>query len=96
MFIGVMVRDSLAESFYHPGKPHLPICILISIPATKVKSGLKVEIEDNGTGMDEKTLGQAFEPLFTTKIQGSTGLGLAIVKKIIEEHDGTVYYRKQP
>ena len=40
-------------------------------------------------GMDDKTAGRAFEPLFTTSARG-TGLGLAIVRKIVEEHGGHV------
>jgi len=56
-----------------------------------------VEIEDNGCGMDEKTLKQIFDPFFTTKrAKGGTGLGLAIAYKIIEEHDGTVSVTSRP
>lgn len=52
-------------------------------------------IEDNGVGMDEATLRQAFEPLFTTRARG-TGLGLAIVRKIVEEHGGAVSLESRP
>ncbi len=51
--------------------------------------GLVVVIQDNGPGMDQTTLGHAFEPLFTTRARG-TGMGLAIVKKIVEEHGGAI------
>jgi len=50
-----------------------------------------VEVEDNGKGMDSKTLNQIFDPFFTTKrAKGGTGLGLSIVYKIIEEHGGSI------
>jgi len=50
---------------------------------------VRLKISDNGPGMDEKTLNQAFEPLFTTRARG-TGLGLAIAGKIIHEHGGEI------
>ena len=50
----------------------------------------RIEIEDNGPGMDEKTKKRIFEPFFTTKKIGTgTGLGLSISYFIItEDHEG--------
>lgn len=50
----------------------------------------RIEIEDNGPGMDEKTQKRIFEPFFTTKEIGTgTGLGLSISYFIItEDHEG--------
>ncbi len=50
---------------------------------------LRVEIADQGTGIDPETAGQMFEPFFTTKARG-TGLGLAISHKIVAEHGGII------
>ncbi|MCW8832075.1 MAG: YfiR/HmsC family protein [Colwellia sp.] len=42
--------------------------------------------QDNGKGMDEKTLLQVFDPFFTTKRnKGGTGLGMNIVFNIVEQ-----------
>ncbi|MCK4414366.1 MAG: PAS domain-containing protein [Candidatus Eisenbacteria sp.] len=50
-----------------------------------------VEVEDNGKGMNEKTIKQIFDPFFTTKrASGGTGLGLPIAYRIVEEHGGTI------
>ena len=47
-------------------------------------------VGDNGTGMDEETIGNLFVPFFTTKENG-TGLGLSASRKIIEAHHGEIY-----
>jgi len=54
---------------------------------------IRVDICDNGPGIEEAILDQIFEPNVTTKHTGSKfglGLGLAISKNIIEQHDGTI------
>jgi two-component system, NtrC family, sensor kinase len=56
-----------------------------------------IQIEDDGRGMNEKTVNQIFDPFFTTKRgKGGTGLGLAISYRIITEHGGTISVSSQP
>lgn len=50
---------------------------------------VKISVNDTGTGIKGKDLGQIFDPYFTTKQTGS-GLGLAIVHKIVEAHGGEI------
>jgi PAS domain S-box-containing protein len=52
-------------------------------------SMVKITFRDTGTGMDEKTSKNLFNPFFTTKEKG-VGLGMALTHKIIEDHRGTI------
>lgn len=53
------------------------------------KGTIKLEISDDGPGMDPEDLPYIFDPFFSNKKKG-TGLGLSNVKKIIEAHGGKV------
>lgn len=50
---------------------------------------VRIEICDNGPGIEDAFQDKIFKPNYTTKSSG-TGLGLSIVKKMIEEHGGTI------
>ena len=57
-----------------------------------------LEVEDNGSGMDEEVRRRAFEPFFTTKGPGlGTGLGLSVSYKIItQNHKGLMEVWSRP
>jgi len=61
----------------------------VRISAAQKDSWIEIAVEDDGSGMTEKELEQAFELHFTTKEKG-TGLGLPISQKIIERHGGVL------
>jgi len=50
---------------------------------------VRIEVRDNGTGIEEQHLERVFLPFFTTREDG-TGLGLALVQKIILSHNGSI------
>lgn len=50
---------------------------------------VRVEIRDQGQGMEPEVLERAVDPFFTTRPSG-TGLGLPIVQRIIEAHGGDI------
>lgn len=95
---------------FHCDKKRLPVAltnlILNSIQAISGKGTIKIDceendgdivitIEDSGKGIPTNMIEDIFEPLFTTKQQG-TGLGLASVKSIIQGHGGTISVTSPP
>lgn len=60
-------------------------------------SYVKVEIEDNGPGIEASVRPKIFDPFFTTKAKGEgTGLGLSISKEIIDKHHGSIEVESAP
>jgi len=59
------------------------------------KEQLRLQISDNGCGIEEKDLDRMFEPFYTTKENG-TGLGMAIANKIVESHKGKIIIKSEP
>lgn len=50
----------------------------------------RIRVADNGSGMNDSTRRQTFQPFFTTKPDG-TGLGMMVTKSIVEEARGSVH-----
>ncbi|MBF0212963.1 MAG: PAS domain S-box protein [Magnetococcales bacterium] len=73
----------------------------VEAPFILVRSGLRgnrirVDVEDNGPGMDAFTRQHAFDAFFTTKPVGKgTGLGLSLCFNIIAEHGGDMAIASQ-
>ena len=61
----------------------------ITIKASRDPSEtLRVEVCDDGPGIEPRDRDKMFSPYFSTKKRG-TGLGLAIVHKVVTDHQGT-------
>ena len=67
----------------------------IIIRAKAENGSLIIEFENSGVEIPKEDMEQIFEPLFTTKPQG-TGLGLSSVKDVIRAHGGKISVTSPP
>jgi two-component system, LuxR family, sensor kinase FixL len=62
------------------------------------KDQIRIIVEDNGIGFNEKNLSRLFIPF--ERLQGAefsgTGIGLAICRKLVERHGGTITAKSSP
>jgi len=81
--------------------------LLISARRARVEGGVdlelppghyvKIEVQDNGTGIPGAIADKIFEPFFTTKEQGKgTGLGLSTSLAIVKSHGGQIRAACEP
>ncbi len=54
-----------------------------------------LEVADRGAGISPEGMRRIYEPLYTTKEEG-TGLGLTIVKRIVDEHEAEIACESEP
>lgn len=85
------ILNNGAHAMFESPKDIQPKFIL-RLSHEQVGNLLRIEIEDNGPGMDKDTSKRIFEPFFTTKPVGvGTGLGLSVSYFIItENHNGSI------
>jgi len=55
---------------------------------------LRIEVRDNGPGIDAAAVPHLFTPFYTTKDKGS-GIGLAMVRQLVHRNGGTVRHVRQ-
>jgi signal transduction histidine kinase len=65
----------------------------VIVKTSKVKDAVRIEVNDNGDGINEQIKDKIFQPFFTTKPTGEgTGLGLSISYEIITKgHSGKMW-----
>ncbi len=69
----------------------------LRVRTRRVDDRIRIEISDNGIGMDRQTLDKIFDPFFTTKNEGEgTGLGLSVSYGIVREHGGRIWAESRP
>lgn len=61
----------------------------VTIQRKLYRTALRVEVIDNGPGIDPRIREKIFYPLVTGREEG-TGLGLSLVKTYVEQHSGSI------
>ncbi|MCP4719056.1 MAG: response regulator, partial [Desulfobacteraceae bacterium] len=64
----------------------------VSVSVEKELGWIVYRVEDNGEGMDENISQSLFKKFITTKGAHGTGFGLMTTKKIIDEHNGLIFF----
>jgi len=59
------------------------------------RTGIRLTVADNGSGIPRERLGQIFEPFYTTKKGAGTGLGLWVSRGIVQRHGGSIRVRSR-
>ncbi|RVT97607.1 PAS domain S-box protein [Rhodovarius crocodyli] len=93
--LAVNARDAMPEG----GVVRLSAALDEAPEGGDLKPGryVRLEVTDNGTGMDEATLARVLEPFFTTKpAEQGTGLGLPMAKGFAEQSGGGLALRSAP
>jgi len=67
----------------------------IRVGATLKKKYLLFSVEDEGSGIPLENSENIFEPFVSTKKTG-LGVGLYLVRKIVEAHQGKIYFKNKP
>jgi len=80
------IMTNLVNNAQTHGSKDKPVHIKVS---TNVNHRMKIEVADEGQGIDSKNLDKIFEPFYTTNHKGS-GLGLYIVNQLCELNDASI------
>jgi len=69
----------------------------VRVATQREGAAVLLTVADNGTGMDERTRGRAFDEFFTTKPRGGgCGIGLALSRRLLRESGGDIALESQP
>ncbi|HMC62086.1 MAG TPA: ATP-binding protein, partial [Candidatus Solibacter sp.] len=73
----------------------------VTVSGWKDDGQIRVAVQDQGIGMDQKEVKQIFQKFYRTKKaeesgEAGTGIGLSIVQQIVEQHGGRIEVTSQP
>jgi PAS domain S-box-containing protein len=59
------------------------------------RTGARITVADNGSGIQQSDLIRIFEPFYSTKGDSGTGLGLWLSHGIVQKHEGSIRVRSR-
>ena len=73
----------------------------VTTAATRQNGDIRISVQDQGIGMDQKEVRKIFQKFYRTKKaeesgEAGTGIGLSIVEQIVVQHGGTIEVKSQP
>jgi signal transduction histidine kinase len=69
----------------------------VTLRTERSDGSVRVEIRDDGRGMDREALARLFDPFYTTRgDQGGLGLGLSVARRIVADHGGEIRVASRP
>ncbi len=71
--------------------------LVVAVSSLAESQEVCLRVWDEGCGIEEEIIPHITDPFFTTKREsGGTGLGLSVSSRIIEDHDGRIYFESTP
>ena len=73
----------------------------VAVIAASAQGLIRIAVQDQGIGMDQKEVKQIFHKFYRTRKaeesgEAGTGIGLSIVQQIVEQHDGQIEVTSRP
>ena len=73
----------------------------VTVTAWHGEGRVRVAVQDQGIGMDQKEVRQIFQKFYRTRRaeqsgESGTGIGLSIVEQIVAQHGGTIEVKSRP
>ena len=89
------------QAMDRPGTIEVSVDLVLADPPADIGGAraefVRIDVQDEGTGIEAENLPHLFEPFFTTKDVGTgTGLGLAVAYGIVRDHGGWIEVRSAP
>lgn len=71
--------------------------LVLRVKSSPLEGHGRIEVEDNGCGIDPAIIDRIYDPMFSTKKkQDNSGLGLSVVYGVVETHKGKVSVSSVP
>jgi len=85
--LGRALGELLRNAMEAKGSQHIELRVQTDGPDDR----LRIEVRDDGSGLNEHALRHAFDPFFSAKPAGrQPGLGLATARRYVEAHGGRI------